>query len=283
MLRRNLARFLALLLLSPVFLPAELLSARADTMDAAINRGSLRIGIAKEDFLPWIGRDKAGGLVGFEVDVAQDLARVLGVRPEFVETPFGDLLAELTSGRIDVIMSAYSITADRARSALFSVPYGQTDYYLLLDRNSLPESASKGDYDVEGYKIGVIADTIGEDIAARSFTKAEIVPFPDDNASREALSKGQVGAIIAATPIPNFMMMEEPDRYAIGSDPLYSSSEAVAVRPDSLRFVNFIDSWIEENTANGRLQAARAYWFDSLDWEVRVTGEGEPPVEKPVE
>jgi polar amino acid transport system substrate-binding protein len=283
MLRRTIASFLVLLLFAPLLLLTQSPPLRADTMEAAIDRGALRIGIAEEDFLPWIGRDKAGKLVGFEVDVAQDLARVLGVRVEFVEVPFGDLLVALTTGRIDVVISAYSITADRARLALFSVPYGHTDYYLLLDRKSLPESASKGDYDVEGYKIGVIEDTVGETIAGRSFTKAEIVPLPDDNATREALSEGRVNAIIAATPVPNFMMMSEPDRYAIGSDPLYSSSEAVAVRPDSLRFVNFIDAWIGENQANGRLQAAREYWFDSLEWVGRLTGEDDSESEKPVE
>ena len=282
MLMRTVARFLALLVFLTSLQVGTLISARADTMAAIIDRGTLRIGIAEEDFLPWIGRDKSGKLLGFEVDVAQDLARVLEVRPEFVEKPFGNLLSDLTAGRFDVIISAYSVTTDRARLALFSVPYGQTDYYLLLDRKSLPQSASQGDYDVEGYKIGIIADTIGEDIAERSFTKAEIVEFPDDNASREALSKGEVGAIIAATPIPNFMMLRDPDRYAIGSEALYSSSEAVAARPDSLRFINFINAWIEENRTNGRLQAARDYWFDSLIWEGRVTGEDEALAEKPV-
>lgn len=281
MLMRMLARYAVFL----AFLPSLLFAAptvQADTMDAVIDRGTLRIGIAEEDFLPWIGRDKAGKLLGFEVDVGHDLARVLGVRPEFVETPFGDLLNGLVAGRFDVVVSAYSVTAERARLALFSIPYGQTDYYLLLDHNKLPKSASEGDYDVEGFKIGVIADTIGEDIAARSFTKAEIVPFPDDEASRDALSKGEVGAIIAATPIPNFMMLAEPDRYAIGSEALFGSSEAVAVRPDSLRFVNFIDAWIEENQANGRLQAAREYWFDTLEWEQRLS-ESDEPADQPAE
>lgn len=281
MLMRMLARYAILLALLPSLLFAAT-SVQADTMDAVIDRGTLRIGIAEEDFLPWIGRDKAGKLLGFEVDVAHDLARVLGVRPEFVETPFGDLLNGLVAGRFDVVISAYSVTAERARLALFSVPYGQTDYYLLLDNNKLPKSAAEGDYDVEGFKIGVIADTIGEDIAARSFTKAEIVPFPNDEASRDALSKGEVGAIIAATPIPNFMMLAEPDRYAIGSEALFSSSEAVAVRPDSLRFVNFIDAWIEENQANGRLQAAREYWFDTLEWEQRLS-KGDEPADQPAE
>jgi polar amino acid transport system substrate-binding protein len=281
MLMRMLARCVTLLTFLLLALGAPPL-AQADTMDAVIDRGTLRIGIAEEDFLPWIGRDKAGKLLGFEVDVAHDLARVLGVKPEFVETPLGDLLNGLVAGRFDVIISAYSVTTERARLALFSVPYGQTDYYLLLDHNTVPKSAADGDYDVEGFKIGVIADTIGEDIAARSFTKAEIVPFPDDEASRDALSKGEVGAIIAATPIPNFMMLAEPDRYALGSEALYSSSEAVAARPDSLRFINFIDAWIEENRANGRLQAAREYWFDTLEWEERLSKTDEP-ADKPAD
>ncbi len=279
---RILARHFAVLVILASVLAGMAPSARADTMDTVIDRGTLRIGIAEEDFLPWIGRDKNGKLLGFEVDVAHDLARVLGVRPEFVETPFADLLNGMLAGRFDVIISAYSITTDRARLALFSTPYGQTDYYLLLDRNKLPPSAASGDYDVEGFKIGVIADTIGEDIAERSFTKAEIVPFADDNASREAISKGEVGAIIAATPIPNFMMLAEPDRYAIGSEALYSSSEAVAVRTDSLRFINFINAWIEENRTNGRLKAATDYWFDDLEWETRLSGDGEP-VDKPAD
>lgn len=282
-MKRNLLAKLFVLLLAIVTLASLVRSVSAETMETVIQRGSLRIGIAAEDFFPWVGRDKAGKPVGFDVDIAQDLARALGVRPEFVETPFADLLAALSSGRVDAIISAYSITTDRARLALFSTPYGETDYYLLVDRKSLPESASEGDYDVAGFRVGVIAGTVEEDIAARSFMKAEIVRLPDDAASRDALVKGEVGGIIAATPIPNFMMLREPDRYAIGSDPLFSTSEAVAVRPDSLRFVNFIDAWLEANRANGRLRAAQDYWFDSLEWEGRVTGEDDADAEKPAE
>ena len=69
------------------------------------------------------------------------------------------------------------------------------------------------------------------------------------------------------------MMLRHPDRFAIGSDILFSTAQAIAVRPDSLRFINFIDSWITENEMNGRKQQAQDFWFGSLDWENRLSSD----------
>ncbi|MXN64968.1 transporter substrate-binding domain-containing protein [Stappia sp. GBMRC 2046] len=265
-------------------------SAHADAMEDAIKRGSLRIGIAEENFLPWVGRAADGSLLGFEVDVARDLAGVLGVDADFIELPFDDLSQHLLIGDIDVIVSAYSVTSERARSVLYSIPYGETDYWLVVDKNTLPDGADEGDYDVAGYKVGVMSDSIAETIAARLFEHAEIVPLADEGAARDAFEKGELNAIIVPTPYPTYMMQRAPDRFLLGSDSLFGTSEAVAVRPDSLRFVNFIDAWIVENQASGRLAEAREYWFGSFDWMERLgesAGESDEqpaaPPEKPVE
>lgn len=263
-------------------------SAHADAMEDAIKRGSLRIGIAEENFLPWVGRAADGSLLGFEIDVARDLAGVLGVDADFVELPFDDLTRHLLVGDIDVIVSAYSVTSERARSVLYSIPYGETDYWLVVDKNTLPEGADEGEYDVDGYKVGVMDDSIAETLAGRLFKQAEIVPLADEGAARDAFENGELNAIIVPTPYPTYIMLKNPDRFLLGSDSLFGTSEAVAVRPDSLRFVNFIDAWIVENQASGRLAEAREYWFGSFDWMSRLdesVGESDEqpaaPPEKP--
>ncbi|NRG16967.1 transporter substrate-binding domain-containing protein [Rhizobiales bacterium] len=260
-------------------------SAHADAMEDAIKRGSLRIGIAEENFLPWIGRNADGTLLGFEVDVARDLAGVLGVDADFVELPFDDLSNHLLIGDIDVIVSAYSVTSERARSLLYSIPYGETDYWLVVDKSTLPEGADEGEYDVEGYKVGVMDDSIAETLAGRLFNQAEIVALADEAAARDAFEKGELNAIIVPTPYPTYIMLRNPDRFLLGSDSLFGTSEAVAVRPDSQRFVNFINAWIIENQASGRLAEAREYWFGSFDWMDRLdesAGESdEQPADSP--
>jgi len=250
-----------------------ILPAYAGTMDDVINRGSLRIGIAQESFMPWIGRDPSGALLGYEIDVATDLARVLSVEPKFVEVPYAELQTRLSNGDVDVIVSGYTVTANRARSALFSKPYGNAEFWLVVDTKTLPDSAKDGNYDVEGYKVGVMAGTVSEELARGMFLKSTIVPLHDDTAVRDALDKGEVNAVVAPTPYPTYMMLRHPDRFAIGSDALFSTAQAIAVRPDSLRFINFIDSWITENEMNGRKQQAQEYWFGSLDWENRLSGD----------
>lgn len=278
-LRRAMAVSLALFLLVPAVLAAT--PAFADAMEDAIRRGSLRIGIAEEDFLPWTGRDADGNRFGFEVDVGQDLARVMGVTPDFVELPFDDLPYHLIAGDVDVIVSALSITAERARTLLFSIPYATTDYYLVVDKDTLPESAKDGEYDVAGYKVGAMEGSLAEAAAGRLFKQAEIVPLADEAAARDALENKQLNAIIVPSPYPTYMMEREPERFLLGSDSLFSTSEAVAARPDSLRFINFIDAWITENRGNGRLDQAYDYWFGSTDWMERADVKPGDSDEKP--
>lgn len=263
------------LLACALLLPVLSAACFADSMENVIERGNLRVGIASESFLPWVGRDPSGRILGFEVDVAEDLARVLGVEPQFVEFPFDDLLHHLSIGDVDVVISGVAVSAARARSALFSIPYGHTDHWLLVDKETLPSSGKEGEYDVEGYKVGAMKGSIAEDEARRLFHRAEIVTFADEEAAREALDKRELNAIIVPTPYPTFMMLQHPERFLLGSDALFGTSEAIALRPDDLRFVNFINAWIVENSASGRLQQARDYWFGTLSWIKRVDGEPE--------
>ena len=263
---------LAVVVFAISLIPALPGSSAAGTMEDVISRGTLRVGIAEETFFPWVARDANGGLIGFEVDVAHDLATVLGVRLEFREFPYDDLLSKLSIGDVDVVVSAIAVTTDNARQALLSDPYGHVDYFLVVNTDSLPESADDGDYDIEGYKVGVAAGSVAETLALRIFKNAEVLPMEDEGAARDAMADDTINSVILPTPYPTYMMMNFPDQFALASDSLFATAQAVAVRPSDLRFINFINAWITENRENGRLGEARDYWFSSEDWEAQLNG-----------
>jgi polar amino acid transport system substrate-binding protein len=237
-----------------------------------IASGQLRVAIAAEDFLPWIGRGKDGELLGFEVDIATKLAEDMGVEAKFVERPFGDLIGSLTAKEVDIVISALSITPDRARRVMFSRPYGQSDVEMIVAVLNLPDGAAEQSYDMKGIKIAVIQHTTSELEGRQRFQEAEIVPFPDRNTARDAFLAGDVNAIIATKPYPTFIQLRDPDNYAIAGDPLTSTVEAVAVHPDNQRLLNFVDSWIYQAIASGFLEAATHHWFETPDWIDRVPG-----------
>ncbi len=275
------AWLLSLLLVGSISIVEASAPARADAMSDAINRGNLRVGIAAETLLPWVGRNKAGGLIGYEVDVARDVAAALGVNARFVEIPYASLQNHLLAGDVDVIISGFSVTAERAKTVLFSNTYGETDFWLVVDTKTLPAGADKGEYDVEGYKVGVLADTVSETQALNLFQKAEIVRLAGAPAARAALEAGQLNAIVVPTPYPTFMNLRYPDRFLVGSTSLFGTSQAMAVRTDSFRLLNFINAWIVERQANGWLGGARSYWFGSLKWLSRLDKEPGATDEQP--
>jgi polar amino acid transport system substrate-binding protein len=247
-------------------------SAMARDFSQIIASGQLRIAIASEDFLPWIGRGENGELLGFEADVATKLAEDLGVEVHFVERPFGDLIGTLTAKEVDIIISGLSITAERARRVLFSRPYGQSDLDLVISIADVPEGAADEAYDMTGMKIAVIEHTTSEFYGRDRFRNSEIAAYPDRNTARDAFLGGEVNAMIATKPFPAFIKWRYPDTYAVIGAPLTSTVEAAAVHPDNPRLLNYIDSWISEAMANGFLEAATHHWFETLDWTDQIPG-----------
>ncbi len=84
------------------------------------------------DFRPMGFRDAEQDPAGFDVDYCADLAKVLGVEPEVVETPFPDRIPALVSGRADVIVASTSDTLERAKTVgpdhpLLRLPDGRAD------------------------------------------------------------------------------------------------------------------------------------------------------------
>jgi Na+/H+-dicarboxylate symporter len=99
----------------------------------ARQRGSLRVGYF-EDSLPYAFVNGRGDLVGFDVEMAQELGRDLGLGVEFVRVSRSLLDAGLDPAVCDLVMSGAVVTADRALHVQFSVPYlDETVAFLVLD------------------------------------------------------------------------------------------------------------------------------------------------------
>ena len=101
--------------------------------DAA--RGVLRVGYLP-DALPFAFVNQAGDLVGFDVELAHDLARELGVTLAFVPLDRDSMAAQLDAGYCDLVMSGVAVTTERARDLLLSDSYLDETMALVVPRSS---------------------------------------------------------------------------------------------------------------------------------------------------
>ena len=134
----------------------------ADDLLAQIKeRGSIIVAM-EGTWAPWTYHDEDDNLVGYDVEVAQNIAEKLGVEVEFVEGAWDGLLAGLDAGRYDIMVNGVGVTDERAEKYNFSTPYAYNKTAVIV----------RGDYDeissMEDLNGKKTANTISSTYAAQA-------------------------------------------------------------------------------------------------------------------
>ncbi|MGO4270109.1 transporter substrate-binding domain-containing protein, partial [Paenibacillus sp. TAF58] len=91
-------------------------------LDTIKANGKIRIG-TEGTYAPFTYHDKDGKLTGFDVEIAQEIAKKMGVQAEFIETKWDGMFAGLDSKRFDIVVNEVTIKEDRKVKYDFSDPY----------------------------------------------------------------------------------------------------------------------------------------------------------------
>lgn len=136
--------------------------AATDLLDTVKSRGTLKIAL-EGTYPPFNSRDAKGELVGFDVDVAKELARRLGLKPQFVLTEWSGIIAGLQANKYDVIVNQVAITPERQKAFDFTAPYVVSSPQLIVRANET--RAFKSLNDLKGKKLGAGTGSNYEQIA----------------------------------------------------------------------------------------------------------------------
>ena len=163
-----------------------------------VTNGELVVAMLKIDTPPFFSFNSSGEWVGLEVDLAEAIAKELGVKLRINRDAgtFNAVVDILARGEADLAISKLSRTLARTQMIAFSNAYLTLNHALLLNRvkfaqiakgRPLPEVIRSFDG-----SIGVIAKSSFADYAKRSFPKAKIQEFPTWNNVLVALNKGEI-------------------------------------------------------------------------------------------
>jgi polar amino acid transport system substrate-binding protein len=140
---------------------------------------------------------------GLEYDMANDIAAKCGLKMEFRNESFDAIVAgQIPTGSYDIALSQVTITDDRAKVVDFSSGYFKADQGVLVKKGTTVSSWD----DIKKMTIGVQASTTAESYlmgqtGGDKYKVPNLKSFPDLTSAYEALSSGQVGAVIIDTPI----------------------------------------------------------------------------------
>ncbi len=241
------------------------------TLASVIKNKTLRVGVSL--FTPWTMKDKKGELRGFEIDVARQLAKDLGVKPTFQVVDWKDIVPALLNKKIDIIVAGMVITPQRALKVNFSQPYATSGVSLVTNIGLTKTFSGPKDLNDPNVVIAAVTDTVSHNLAKRFFPRAKVTSYSSSQEAITAVTRGKVHGYIELEPLTTFTVLDHPDLVDEPlSKPLLTTKAGFAVNKGDPDFINFLNAWIIAHEADTWLSSAHKYWFESVDWRKDMKG-----------
>lgn len=216
--------------------------------------GVLRWGADIQGGEPYVFEDPehAGKLIGFEVEIADALARELGVRAQMVQNDWTTLVPSLERGSFDVILNGLEATPARAARIALTRPY-----YAFAERLS----ARDGDVRVRdlaslrGLRVGTLANSLAWDMLEPA--DAQRVPYEGVEEPYLDLAQGRIDAVLLDDIIAQ-RYGDKPGVHVVAD--VGEGTYVAAVRRGDTALLHALDRAFDRLQRSGQLHAILAHW-----------------------
>ncbi|WKA57646.1 ABC transporter substrate-binding protein [Planococcus shenhongbingii] len=210
------------------------------------------------EFPPFESRNPEGEIVGFDIDLANHIAKELGYELNITDMKFDGLIGALQNDRVDMVIAGMSATEERRKNVDFSTEYNHSGEMFLTAKGSELKSLE----DLEGKTVGVQLGTIQEE-GANAIVKEEDINFEikalDDSGAliQEILSNRIDAAYMDKQVAKGYIEAQDLDSF---DDPTTSSPGMAVAFPKGSELVDDVNTVIEEMEASGELAELKKKW-----------------------
>jgi glutamate transport system substrate-binding protein len=225
-------------------------------MDRIAERGSIKIGVKKDQ--PGIGFEEpgAGAPKGFDIEMAEIVADKLGIEPdgiEWVETVSKNREAFLQNGTVDLVIASYSITDERQEVVGQAGPYYVTGQQLLVREED--KDRITGPRDLEGVKVCSVTGSTSIKTVTEEYG-ANPAPFATYSECVQQLLNGQVDAVTTDGAILLGYTAQQPDELEVVGPEFSEERYGIGYRKNSPEMCEFLSDTIRESFESGAWQEA---------------------------
>jgi polar amino acid transport system substrate-binding protein len=241
-------------------------AARADALDEAKKRGTLVVGM-EAAYVPY-EFFKDGKIIGYDPDIIDLFAPKLGVKVQLVDTAWNGIIPALYAKKFDVIVSAMTITKERAEKVLFSMPYADASNVILLRAG---EERIKTADDLSGKIIGVQIGSAAAGIIKTFEAKlksngkpgySEVKQYEHYPEAYQDLINKRVDAVVNSRSTMMVVMRDAPGQFKmIPGVSEITAYFGMAFRKEDTSFQSFVNTELASLKSSGQLAKLQEKWF----------------------
>ncbi|MEG0775312.1 ABC transporter substrate-binding protein [Clostridium sp.] len=229
----------------------------ATTIDKIKESKKLVIGTSA-DYPPYEFHKEIDGkdtIIGFDVDIAQEIAKDLGVELEINDMKFDGLIAALKTGKVDMVLAGMNPTDERKQSVDFSKIYYTAEQAVIVRAEDKDKYKSLAD--LKGKEVGVQKGSIQEGLATEQIEGATVKGLGKVTDLVLELKNKKVDAIIVEVPVAKFYAEKNTDlvitdcKFAIEEG---EQGSAIAIQKGDEAFVEAVNKTLDRLIKEGKIE-----------------------------
>jgi len=238
----------------------------APVLDRIMSKKELVVGTAAS--MPPLNMTlKDGQVVGMEIDLARFIANSLEVKLTLKAMPFNELLPALEAGRVDMVISAMTITAARNAKVAFAGPYFASGKSLLLKRQNAESMNVGAKIDDPGKILVALKGSTSQLFAEKVFPKAKLMLADDYDQAVALVRENKAHALVADQPICQVSVFRYPDAdLAALKNTLSYEPFGIAIPANDFLFLNLLQNFITGLENSGEMRNLIDRWFKDGAW-----------------
>lgn len=234
----------------------------ANDYDAILKSGRLRVAV-DTTYPPMEFESDDGKIIGLDIDLANELGKILKVKVEFIVMPWDGILAGLMSNRYDIIMSSMNITDERKQQVNF-VPYMSMGQVFVVKKSGKPVTNQK---ELAAKVVAVQADTTSF-TAVENFKKSGIAiktikAFTGATETFSALKSNQAEVIVIDEAVGLYYSALDPKTFYISGNALNSEPIGIAVKKTDSKLHAALSGAMKTIKDNGTFSRIYKQWLKS--------------------
>jgi len=232
-----------------------------DSLNKIKEKGKFVVGL--DDSFPPMGfKDEKGQIIGFDIDLAKEAAKRMGVQVEFKPVDWDGVLLTLNNGEIDMIWNGLTITPERQKQISFSKPY-LTDRQIIVVKKG--NDAIKIKKDLAGKVVGLQLGSSSESaLNADTETTKSLKSVKKYEKNTEALTDlkiGRVDAVVVDEVVGRYYIAKQANEFMVLQDNFGEESFGVGIRQADKALLAELDKTLDAMKADGTAAKISQKWF----------------------
>ncbi len=240
--------------------PSASPAAAPSRLDAVIARGALRV-CTTGDYKPYSFLKADGTFEGIDIDMAESLAKSLGVKADFVKTTWSNLMSDFLA-KCDIAVGGVSTTLERQKRVFFTQPYMVDGKAPITRCADAAKYQTLAQIDQPGTRVIVNPGGTNERFAKQYLSHAKLTVYPDNVSIFKQILEGKADVMVTDASETLLQQKLNPGLCSVHPDkPFQYGEKAYMVPQGDVTYQQYVDQWLHLTRETGQFDSIRDKWL----------------------